>query len=288
VNPVLEGTVAVLTGSSRGIGLAVARAYAAHGARVVLNGREGAAVDDAVAQIVGAGGSAVGVVGSAADPAVAADLRRTAEQAFGPVDVLVTCAGAPEPPGSSILTISLADWHDLLDAHLTSTFVAAREFAPGMVERGRGAIVATSSHAFTGMYGGTGYAAGKGGVNSLVLAMAADLREHGVRVNAVCPGARTRLSTGDEYEAQMRDLHARGILDAGMLAASLDPAPPEYVAPTYVLLGSDLAAEVTGQILIAAGGFVGRFGASEQEFLLYRDHAADPPWTPEEIAASLT
>ena len=77
---------------------------------------------------------------------MAAALRGVAEERFGPVDVLVTCPGAPEPLGSTILSISVEDWHALLDAHLTATFVPARELAPGMVERGRGGRPGAAQH----------------------------------------------------------------------------------------------------------------------------------------------
>ena len=79
-----------------------------------------------------------------------------------------------------------------------------------MVEQGGGSIINTSSFAYLGDYGGTGYPAGKGGVNGLTLAIAAELKEHGVRANVVCPGAKTRLSTGSEYEAHIAELNRRG------------------------------------------------------------------------------
>lgn len=279
----LADSVAIVTGSSRGIGLEVARALYAEGAAVVVNGRDPATVEDAVAELAG-GDRVVGVVGSAADPAVVDDLV-SAGRELGEVDVLVTCAGTAEPAGSSILTISPEDWRELIDAHLTSTFLACRAVAPLMAAAGRGAIVTTGSHAFTGVFGGTGYPAGKGGVVSLTYALAAELREHGVRVNAVCPGARTRLSTGADYEANVADLHRRGILDDLMHAGSLAPPPPEYVARLYVYLTSRLADGVTGQVLVGAGGYLGRFAAPAEELVAYRDHAVEPPWTPAEIAA---
>ena len=276
-----DGQVAVVTGSTSGVGYAVAAALVDHGATVVVNGRDPAAVDRAVGQL---GPSVVGVPGSAADPAVVEELV-TAATARGDVSVLVTCAGTAEPPGASILDITPEDWRQLIDAHLTSTFLTARAVAPLLVARGGGAIVTTSSHAFTGIFGGTGYPAGKGGVNSLTYALAAELREHGVRVNAVCPGARTRLSTGPAYESSVEQLHRRGILDDLMHAGALDPPPPEYVAPLYVYLASRLAADVTGQVLVGAGGYLGRFAAPAEELVAYRDHATSAPWTPEEIAA---
>lgn len=283
----LEGRVVVVTGSSRGIGYAVAAELVAQGARVVVNGRDAAVVDAAVEELVAdAPGAAVGVAGSAAEPAVAQALMDAAAELGGLTD-LVACAGTAEPTGSSILTVTPEQWQDLIDAHLTSAFQVARLAGPLLVERGGGSIVLTGSHAFTGSYGGSGYPAAKGATVSLGLAMAAELRDHGVRVNTVCPGARTRLSTGDDYEAQIEDLHRRGILDDLTRMGSLDPAGPEYVARLYAFLLSDLAADITGQTYVGSGCFLGRFARPEAEMITWADHHTTPPLTLEQIAGHL-
>jgi NAD(P)-dependent dehydrogenase (short-subunit alcohol dehydrogenase family) len=276
----LSGRAAVVVGGSRGIGLAVAELLAAQGAGVVVNGRDVAAVQAAAQHISG-----VGCAGSPSDPAVADALIDTCIREFGRIDILVNCAGTAEPPGSSILNITTAQFHELLDAHLDTVFETCRAAAPRMVAQGGGSIVNTSSFAFLGDYGGTGYPAGKGAVNGLTLAIAAELKEHGVRANVVCPGAKTRLSTGPDYETHIADLHRRGLLDEVSMQASLDAAPPEYVAPMYAYLASDLARNVTGQIFVATGGFVGRFDRSTPSFLGYRDHHDSPPWSVTELHA---
>ncbi|NLD77825.1 MAG: SDR family oxidoreductase [Acidimicrobiales bacterium] len=232
----------------------------------------------------GSGPAAIAVAGSAADPDVAQALLDRAVEAWGGVDALIVCAGTAEPQGSSILNITSDEFNALIDAHLRTTFEACRVVAPHLVERGGGAIVTTSSHAFTGTYGGTGYPAGKGAVTSLTYALAAELAEHRIRVNAVCPGATTRLSTGDEYLEHIEALHARGLLDDATRHGSLDPGPPEFVAQLYAYLASDLAEGVTGEVFAGAGGYLGRFPRPEAEFLTWRDHHANPPWTLEEIA----
>lgn len=285
----LAGSVAIVTGSSRGIGLAAARALAGHGAAVVLNGRDPDVLRSAVREVAGEAaepGSVVGVAGPASDETVVAELVETAAR-LGPVDVLVNCAGTAEPAGSSILNVTPGEWRDLVEAHLTSTFLTCRAVAPGMVARRRGSIVNTSSHAFTGAFGGTGYAASKGAVNSLTYALAAELGEYGVRVNAVCPGARTRLSTGEDYERAIGELHRRGILDDLMRHGALSPAPPAYVAALYAYLASDLSADVTGQVLVGAGGYLGRFPKPVEDLIAYRDHEQHPPWSLPEIAEHL-
>jgi len=116
------------------------------------------------------------------------------------------------------------------------------------------------------------------------LAIAADLKEHGVRANVVCPGARTRLSTGPEYEAHIVELNRRGLLDDASTQGSLDVAPPDYVAATYVYLASDLADQVTGEIFVASGGFVGRYPRTAPTVIGYRDHHSSPPWSVDEVA----
>jgi len=263
--------------------LAVAELLAAHGAGVVVNGRDEAVATQAAQRIPGA----VAHPGSPADPAVADALVDTCVREFGRIDILINCAGTGALGAESILKVTSELFHELLDAHLLTAFETCRAAAPRMVAQGGGAIVNTSSFAFLGDYGGTGYPAGKGGVNALTLAISAELREHGVRANVVCPGAKTRLSDGAEYEAHIAELNRRGLLDDVSMQGALDAAPPEYVAPTYAYLVSDLAKDVTGQIFIAAGGFVGRFDRQTPSIVAYRDHHDTPPWSIDEISENL-
>ncbi|MFZ2178112.1 MAG: SDR family NAD(P)-dependent oxidoreductase [Rhodococcus sp. (in: high G+C Gram-positive bacteria)] len=280
----LAGRAAVVTGSSRGIGRSVAHALAAEGAGVVVNGRDREAAEQVAKEIVDAGGRAIAVPGSAAAKGVAEALADAAVSTFGSIDVLINCAGIAEPSQSSILNVTDEQWSELIDAHLTSTFRTCRVIAPLMVAQGGGAIVNTSSFAFLGDYGGTGYPAAKGAVNSLTLAIAAELAESGVRANVVCPGARTRLSVGEEYEQHIEQLHRRGMLDDAAHYGSLNPAPPEYVAALYAYLASDRAATITGSVFVGSGCFVGRFERQTPSFVAYRDHATAPPWTMDELA----
>lgn len=274
----MAGRGAVVVGGTRGIGLAVAELLAGQGAGVVVNGRDDAATKAAAERVSG-----VAHPGSPADAEVADALIDTCVSEFGRIDILVNCAGTAEPAGSSILNVSSAEFKELLDAHLLTAFETCRAAARKMAAQGRGAIVNTSSFAFLGDYGGTGYPAGKGAVNGLTLAIAAELKEHGVRANVVCPGAKTRLSTGSDYEQHIAELNRRGLLDDVSMQGALDAAPPEYVAPTYGYLVSDKARDVTGRIFIAAGGFVGEFARPSPGFIGYRDHHAAPPWTIDEL-----
>lgn len=273
----------VVVGGSRGIGRAAAHLLSELGANIVVNGRYSDAVDETVRGITAAGGAAVGFVGAPDNERSATDLIEMCRTEFGGLDVLINCAGIPEPPESSILTITSDDFHRQIDAHLGTVFHTCRVAAPIMAAQGRGSIINTGSTASLGIYGGTGYPAGKAAVNGLTLAIAAELKQSGVRANVICPGARTRLSEGDDYTAHLHNLHARGLLDEMTLQASLDPAPAECVAPMYAYLADDLSARITGQIFIAAGGFIGRFKRQVPIPLGYRDHTVATTWSLDEI-----
>jgi 3-oxoacyl-[acyl-carrier protein] reductase len=270
----------VVAGGSRGIGRAVACLLAREGAAVVVNGR------DAEAGIRAEGGHAQARAGSVADYDFAGELVDACADAFGAIDVLVNCAGIAEPEASSILDVPPEAWRELLDVHLGGTFNTCRHAAPRMVAQGRGAIVNTGSHAHLGHYGGTGYPAGKGGTNALTLAIAAELRDRGVRANVVCPGARTRLSEGPAYTEKIESLHARGMLDDVLRDASLAPPDVEHVAPLYAFLASDRAAGITGRIFSAAGGYVGLQPPGAETLLAWRG-ADDGPWPLEALAAEI-
>jgi NAD(P)-dependent dehydrogenase (short-subunit alcohol dehydrogenase family) len=287
VSPLLADRGAVVVGGSRGIGAAVARLLAHHGAGVVVNGRDADAARATADEITAGGGRAIAHPGSPSDQPAAESLVGRCIDEFGAIHVLVNCAGIAEPPGSSILDISPAQFDELLEAHLGTVFATCRAAAPKMVEQGGGSIVNTSSFAFLGDYGGSGYPASKGAVNSLTLAIAAELKERGVRANVVCPGARTRLSTGPDYEAHIAELNRRGLLDEISMKGSLDVAPPDYVAPTYVYLASDLAERQTGEIFVASGGFIGRYPKTAPVLIGYRDHHDSPPWSVAELSALL-
>ena len=286
LNSWLEGKAAVVTGGSRGIGRAMACALAEAGAGVVVNGRDEACVEEVVADIRQSGGRSEAGVGSIADFDVAGNLSERCLSEFGSMDVLVNCAGIAEPQGSSILDLDPGDWQDLIATHLTGTFNTCRHAVPHMVEQQSGTIINVSSHAYTGRYGGTGYAAGKGGVNSFTFALAAELREHSIRANVLCPGARTRLSTGTQYEEHIDRLHQRGLLDDPSRQASLTPPDASHVGPMTVFLASDLSRGVTGRIFTARGGYVGLHREVGEELLALRDESAGV-WPVDELAERL-
>jgi NAD(P)-dependent dehydrogenase (short-subunit alcohol dehydrogenase family) len=192
----LTGCGAVVSGGSRGIGRAVAELLGNLGAGVVVNGRDADAVRETVTAITAPGGQATSVVGAADDERIATALIEECTRTYGRLDILINCAGIAEPTGSSILNISSEEFDRLISVHLGTAFHTCRIAARVMAAQAHGSIINTSSVAFLGDYGGTGYPAGKGAVNGLTMAIAAELKAYGVRANVVCPGARTRLSTG--------------------------------------------------------------------------------------------
>ena len=246
-----------------------------------MNGRDADAASEAAGRIDGA----VAHAGSPSNPATADALIDRCTSEFGRIDILVNCAGTPGLARESILRVTSDQYRNLINAHLVTAFETSRAAAPKMVEQGGGAIINTSSFAYLGDYGGTGYPAGKGGVNGLTMAIAAELKERGVRANVVCPGAKTRLSTGPDYEEHIAELNRRGLLDDVSAQTALDAPPPEYAAPLYVYLASDEAKDITGRIFIAAGGFVGEFKRQTPGIIGYRDHRDAPPWTLDELHA---
>jgi len=290
MSSILKGKNAVVTGSSRGIGRAIALALAAEGANVVVNGSgtgpQGPGTDlkplhDVVKEIEAKGGAAIGSHGSVADYDYAGELIRACIDNFGSIDILINCAGIVEK--GTIMDVPPEIWHNVVGVHLNGTFNCCRHTAPLMAEQKSGRIINTSSHGFLGIYGGTGYAASKGGIISLTRAMARDLKAYDVTCNAFCPGAKTRMSTGKEYEEKIQDLYARGCLTETQKKASMNPKDPYLLTPLVVYLSSDASAHISGRVFSIAGGYIGLFPEPEEVFLGYKDEEKDGLWTMDEI-----
>ena len=185
----VAGQTALVTGGSRGIGAAMAITLAAAGARVVVNGRDRTALDKVVATIVAAGGTACAMPAALTIEGEVEALRLAAEQAYGPVSLLVACAGGggrAEPLAQQ----GLGDWRAVLDTNLTSMFLTLRSFVPPMMAAARGAVVTLSSSAGRQLSGGSlPYTAAKAAVQALTRQVAAEAAPHGVRVNAIAPSA---------------------------------------------------------------------------------------------------
>ncbi|MFF3309543.1 SDR family oxidoreductase [Streptomyces sp. NPDC004082] len=253
-----EGRVVVVTGAGRGLGRAHALAFAAEGARVVVNdlgvGLDGTPDPDSPAarvadEIRAAGGAAVAHGGDVATTEGAASLVRTALDTYGRLDTLVNNAGFLRD--RMLVNLGEDDWDAVLRVHLRGHFLPLRHAAAhwraeakaGRPPRAR--IVNTSSGAgLSGSVGQGNYSAAKAGILGLTLVAAAELARYGVQVNAIAPAARTRM-TEQAFAQAMAPPDTPGAFDA---------MAPANVSPLVVWLGSDACAGVTGRVFEAEGG----------------------------------
>jgi NAD(P)-dependent dehydrogenase (short-subunit alcohol dehydrogenase family) len=184
----LAGQVALVSGGSRGIGRAVALAFAREGARVALLARGRAELEHLAAAIEADGATALAISGDAAEEATAGRAVEAVLARFGRLDCLVTAQGAGV--FGPLETFRVADWESMLRANLTATYLMCRAALPPMLAAGRGTIIAVVSlAAVRAIPGCAAYTASKAGVLGLVRALAAEVRGRGLRVAALSPGA---------------------------------------------------------------------------------------------------
>jgi 3-oxoacyl-[acyl-carrier protein] reductase len=251
VYPDLAGKVAVVTGGSGGIGAATCRLLAANGARVAVNGRDQVRIDAVVDGIRAAGGEAVGVAADCTDLAAVERLRQQVEQAFGPAEVLAAFVGGGRARPGPVADVPEEDWRSTVDGSLTATFLTLKSFLPGMLQRGRGAILTMASSAarLPGLGAPAPYMAAKAGVIMLTRQVASEAGPHGVRANCVAP--HTILT---EQVERVAPQEWRERMAAAIPLRRL--GTPEDVALAAVFLASDSASWLTGVTLDVAGGFV--------------------------------
>jgi 3-oxoacyl-[acyl-carrier protein] reductase len=184
----LEGNIALITGASRGIGLAIARKLAQLGARLSLCARDAARLESAGADLRRNGFDSLTMVADVTHSNEIQKLVERTHRELGPIDILINNAGIGRfGPAHQM---SEADWDAVLDTNLKSVFLVTRAVVPGMIERKRGHVVNISSLAGKNAFAGGGiYCASKWGLMGLTTCMAEDLRAHNIRVSAVCPGS---------------------------------------------------------------------------------------------------
>lgn len=243
----LAGEVAIVTGAARGIGRAIALELAREGAAVVVNFKSSREAAEALAaEIAAAGGRAAAFQADVADEGQAKRLAAWTARQHGRIDVLVCSAGVTRDQLAGAMT--LADWETVIQTNLRGPFLCIREVLPQMMAQKSGSIVALSSIAADrGSRGHCNYAAAKGGVNSLVRALAVELAPKKIRVNAISPGIiRTDMTK------RIRGLAEEEILAEIPLARY---GEPEEVARAVRFLASKEASYITGEILQVTGGF---------------------------------
>jgi len=237
----LSGKTALVTGASKGIGKAIAIAFGEAGANVVATARTTSEIDDTVQQVQASGAQGLGVV---ADLGVESDIDRLANEAvskFGGVDILVNNAAIIHPR----ITVSDFDpnlWRDVLNVNLTGAFLITQKLLPGMIERKYGKVINISSiGGRSGAFGRSAYRVTKSGLISFTQSLAAEVYEHGIQVNAICPG-------GTDTEGYRDAFNTSGRAENPKL---MDPAE---IAEVALFLASDASSAVTGTAIDSFGG----------------------------------
>ena len=240
----LAGKTAFVTGSTRGIGRAVAGALHGAGAKVAIVGRD---LERARAVAAKLGDRTVGVACDVAQASQVEAALTEAERVLGPIDILVNNAGLTRD--NILLRLTDADWDTVLDANLKGAFHTTRAVIKGMMKRRSGRIINVSSIVgLTGNKGQANYAASKAGLIGFTKSVAKEYASRGILANCIAPGFIETDMTGalpDEARATLLEDIALGRLGR-----------PEDVAGAVLFLASDLAGYITGQVLVVDGGMV--------------------------------
>lgn len=267
----LQGKVAIVTGSGRGLGLSYAHELARQGASVVINDVDESAAAEAVASIEAAGGRAVAVVAPVGPTASAKQLVQTAVDTFGRLDILVTNAGVLRD--KTLWNMTDDDFDTVIDIHLRGTFTCVREAAIYMrANEIAGRIVCIGSPTGQrGNFGQTNYAAAKAGIVGMVRTWALELKRAGITANTVIPVAATAMTATIPYFAAAVEAQGRGEAMPPFFRHELGFGTADDVAGLIAFLASDGAAGVTGQAIGVGGDRLQLWSHPEPIVTAYRE-----------------
>lgn len=245
----LKDKVALVTGSSRGVGRAIALAYAREGARVVVNySSNKEAGEEVVKEIKDGGGEAILVKADVANTEEAEALVAKGIEAFGDLDILVNNAGISRP--AMLLKMKEEQWDQVLDLHLKGAFLCTQFAARHMTQQNKGKIInVTSVAGIVGTVGQINYASAKGGLLSFTKSAARELARNNICVNVICLGiVSTDMTEKIRKDEKLKEIYMNRILLKRF-------AEPDDISPAFVFLGSDEAGYITGQLLCVDGGY---------------------------------
>jgi 3-oxoacyl-[acyl-carrier protein] reductase len=249
--PDLAGKVVLVTGSSRGIGAAIARLFAEQAARVAVHGRDLAALSAVRGEIEGAGGRTMQVTADVTRFAEVEAMRRQVEGELGAIDILVANAGGSFTRPGPLEEITEEGWRASVEGNLTATFLTIKSILPGMKERKRGNIITISSTAARRPHpmSPVPYAAAKAGIQMLTQHLATQVGPHGIRVNCIAP--ETILT--ERNQERIPEAQQQALVEQHPIRRL---GTPDDVARSALFLASEQSAWMTGMILDLAGGAV--------------------------------
>lgn len=220
----LAGHVALVTGSSRGIGKAIAARLARFGAAVSLCGRDRKILEETALELKTISSRVLCSVSDVTDPRDISSLVQATEERLGPITLLVNNAGIGNPGFGPVQDKSEADWDLVLNTNLKSVFLVSRAVVPLMIQRRRGDIINISSLAGKNTFAGGGlYCASKWGLQGLSGCMAEDLRPYGIRVSVICPGSVATEFSGRGPKDPAKVLRAEDVAHAVAMVALQGP-----------------------------------------------------------------
>lgn len=249
----LDGRRAFVTGGSRGLGFAMAKALAEAGADIVLSGRDAASLEKAADAIRPTGRHCATLQGDMSTPETCEALVERVCREHGPIDILINNIGGRRDP-TPVVEMTTERWRELVELNLTTTFVCTRIVGKAMIERGQGGriINIASINAFVAgqNIGGRHYEAAKAAVLQFTRATAADWAPHGITLNAICPGV--FMTEANQRWARERPEVIDGIVERTPMKMT---GEPEDLGPLAVYLASDASRFMTGAALVIDGGY---------------------------------